>query len=219
MSWHSLQLGQREVSIQASSDGGRSAAAGARRARPRRGGRRLGGGGRCAGLAAAAARSARLAGQQALGMRVVDAGVFLQPVPQQQAAPRRLHHPGVDEHAVQASLRVHRQQVGNAPAASASQRQPVGRRHHAGVPALARHGGEVRGVAAVAQREVGVGEVHGSTTRCRFSSAYSKGSAGQSSSGARLFSSEKRAAQLRAGRGVVGEGREGARLHRRGGLR
>ena len=179
----------------------------------RRRGRGLGaGGGRAAAAAAAAALRRRagacglllgrpgrlLARQQALGVRVVHAAVLLQAVPQQQAAARGLHQARVDDHALQRVVAVDRQQVGHALRRVALvQRQPVGGRQHRRAPALARHQREVRGIARVAEHEVGEGE------GAALAGALQRGvgsrrsvSTGQSSSGCGLFSSEKRAAQL-----------------------
>ena len=175
MFWHSLQLEQRIVSIQGSSDGGRAAsaatsagAAGAaaarlqRQPRPVRRGRAACGRGllqRVDLLPLLFLPRRLLARQRLLGVRVVDAAVLLQPVPEQHAAPRRLHR---RESTITRCSRFASSTAstnGTRSAASFSgQRQPVRDRHHRGGPAVARHHGEVMRVASVAQHEVGVGE-------------------------------------------------------------
>ncbi len=85
--------------------------------------------------------------------------MLLQPVPQQQAAARRLHEPRVDDDAVEPVFGVDGPHVRDALRRGALvQCQPVRSRQHCGVPTFARHDGEMRSVAAVAQHEVDVTE-------------------------------------------------------------
>ena len=97
--------------------------------------------------------------EQPLGVRVVNPGVLLQAMPEEQTATRGLHEPRIDDDAMQPVVRVDRPQERDALGRRAlGQLQPFGHRQHARVPALARHDGEVCGVAPVAEHEVGVGE-------------------------------------------------------------
>ena len=123
--------------------------------------------------------------------------MLLQPVPEQQAAARRLHQPGVGNDPVQPVLGVDRPDVRDPfHRRRALEREPVGGGQHRRVPTLARYDREMGGITAVAQCKIDVAErrvlAHALDGLVRVSST----SAGQSASALRLCSSENRVAQF-----------------------
>jgi hypothetical protein len=155
ISWHSLQLGQRAVSIQASSRERAGAAAST--------------GCTAAGVAASFGRLASWPGAQpAPGSRAVPApgALGMRESCTPPCSCRRRHSSRQRRVAcisrastitpVQHVAAVDGQQVGHALLGLLfAQRQPVGHRQHRAMPALARHDREVPGISRVAQHEVG----------------------------------------------------------------
>jgi hypothetical protein len=181
--------------------------AGAGRRRPRRRG------GYTSGLLLRIPRSA-LARDQGVCVGVVDAGVLLQPAPQELAASRRLHQSLVDDDALQFRLSVDREHVRNAVRLLRfGQFKPLRHRHHGRTPARARHQGKMPRIATVAQSKIGEceGGLHRLTLQVlilvcevvlrpiaiRF---------------AIVFQAEA-ARPVLSGSGVVGKGRKGSPLH------
>ena len=150
-------------------------------------------------------------------MRVVDAALLLEPVPERPATGGDLHEPRVDDDPLQHVVGIDGEHVGNRVGDDLRvAREPLVRRDHRSVPALARNAGEMPGVTRVAEHEVGDRERRLLDHALRVLIRVFERCDGPIGFRLRIVLEREARGLVVAGVRIVGEGRERARLHRRG---